>query len=297
MILGCEISTIKQIMSDKVYNASHSIGNLHELYFETFLKKYKDIPITQEIFINEIKNHKYYEFDYLCNYDYECPICKKINNFDETYFCDVCDMLTCDMNCHVHDYDGNGVNYCMNCYDERNKEFYNKYENIILTKDTILEDDFILDLDEIEELGYDFDYECPNCNVTVSYNSDDVIKCDRCDNHVCIDCAEETYEGCSYYDCYYCMRGNCYNNRRMIKCNVCFPNVRAVENKKSNPRSISPCILTDDLDKQCNVCMTNVKNYACIPCGHLCICGECSIKIDDKCPLCNDKITNIVRIF
>jgi len=295
MILGCEISTIKRIMSNKVNNVSRSIGNLHELYFETFLKKYKDIPISYGTFYFEIINHKYYDFDDLHGYNYECPICEGIDDFTETNFCDKCDMLTCDMDCHVHDDDG--ISYCMNCYDDRNSKFFEKYKNMTLTKDIISQNDFILDLDEIEELEYNFNYECPNCNVSVSYNGDDVMKCDRCNNYVCNDCAEETYGGCSYYDCYYCMRGICYNNRRVIKCNSCYPNIRSSEIKKSISRPVSPCIETDDIDKQCNVCMINVKNYACIPCGHLCICGECSNKIDEKCPICNNKIMMTVRIF
>jgi hypothetical protein len=62
-------------------------------------------------------------------------------------------------------------------------------------------------------------------------------------------------------------------------------------------RSDSPIEPATDKLNECNICYTNKKNYACIPCGHLCMCKVCASKITEKCPICNIKITHITKIF
>ena len=48
----------------------------------------------------------------------------------------------------------------------------------------------------------------------------------------------------------------------------------------------------------CVICLNGKKEYACIPCGHKCICSKCK---DNKsitaCPLCRSNTTLICRIF
>jgi rubrerythrin len=65
----------------------------------------------------------------------------------------------------------------------------------------------------------------------------------------------------------------------------------------NNKRAISPFEITEHEEKRCNICLTNKKNYACVPCGHLCLCGTCSKNINKNCPICNNGIDNIIRIF
>jgi hypothetical protein len=286
MILGCEIFTIKQIMADKIRNIPCALGKLHGILFKNFLKQYENTILTQEIFDNEIKNHKYYSFECLYDYDYECPGCEVVNSFEDTSICDMCDALICDENCFITELYDNGINYCQNCYIERITKFSNKYKDVIITANMVREEDFTLGLNEIDDLMGTFHYKCPNCDDIIIFDSD-IMKCDYCDNYICWTCGTETYERCAYE--------SCTNTHRVTRCNICFP---TEELKIKQPkRSISPCVLTDDVDKQCNVCLTNVKKYACVPCGHMCVCGECSNKIGDKCPICNDKITSIIRIF
>ena len=43
--------------------------------------------------------------------------------------------------------------------------------------------------------------------------------------------------------------------------------------------------------------MVNKKKYACIPCGHLCMCGNCANQISNKCPICKNKFIDIIKIF
>ena len=62
-------------------------------------------------------------------------------------------------------------------------------------------------------------------------------------------------------------------------------------------RSNSICELAMNEAEQCNICYTNKKTYACIPCGHLCVCGNCANKIKNKCPICNTKSATIVKIY
>eukprot|EP01084_Bolivina_argentea_P115234 204949_1 len=43
----------------------------------------------------------------------------------------------------------------------------------------------------------------------------------------------------------------------------------------------------------CSVCMVNKVNVILNPCGHICICRQCSAQIGQKCPVCRNKITEI----
>lgn len=48
--------------------------------------------------------------------------------------------------------------------------------------------------------------------------------------------------------------------------------------------------LTDE--QKCVVCVENPKEVICLPCGHVCLCEDCSAKIKFKCPVCRTKIDN-----
>eukprot|EP01084_Bolivina_argentea_P319541 554236_1 len=54
--------------------------------------------------------------------------------------------------------------------------------------------------------------------------------------------------------------------------------------------------ITTDKDKECVVCMHNIKDHICVPCGHMCLCKDCKNMIDGKCPMCQAQCT-IVRVF
>eukprot|EP01084_Bolivina_argentea_P069170 125910_1 len=51
-----------------------------------------------------------------------------------------------------------------------------------------------------------------------------------------------------------------------------------------------------DIMDRCTICMENIRQYACIPCGHLCLCQNCNELINDRCPICNTKC-KVVKIF
>jgi len=63
---------------------------------------------------------------------------------------------------------------------------------------------------------------------------------------------------------------------------------------------------TDLESKACSICRENEKSYACIPCGHMCLCAVCAEDLSKKgvtgqnntrCPICRMEVNNFCRIF
>ena len=53
-------------------------------------------------------------------------------------------------------------------------------------------------------------------------------------------------------------------------------------------------------DVSCIICLQSQRDYAFVPCGHLCICKDCAISVanlDDRCPICRSNATHVMRIF
>lgn len=44
-------------------------------------------------------------------------------------------------------------------------------------------------------------------------------------------------------------------------------------------------------DQRCVVCSTNAREIILLPCGHVCICEDCSDSINSNCPICRTRIT------
>lgn len=45
--------------------------------------------------------------------------------------------------------------------------------------------------------------------------------------------------------------------------------------------------------EDCCICLEEQCNMVMIPCGHLCLCGDCSLQYkDNKCPMCRSTILN-----
>lgn len=54
------------------------------------------------------------------------------------------------------------------------------------------------------------------------------------------------------------------------------------------------------MSNTCVICFGAQKTYACIPCGHRCICNSCfqnARKMIVKCPICRIKVTQILKIY
>lgn len=43
-------------------------------------------------------------------------------------------------------------------------------------------------------------------------------------------------------------------------------------------------------DQLCVVCKTNAREIILLPCGHVCLCEDCSASINSNCPICRTQI-------
>ena len=58
-----------------------------------------------------------------------------------------------------------------------------------------------------------------------------------------------------------------------------------------------PEIASEERD-QCKICFHYKINTVLIPCGHLCICSDCSEKLTKKvCPVCNTSVQMVVKTY
>ena len=51
---------------------------------------------------------------------------------------------------------------------------------------------------------------------------------------------------------------------------------------------------------ECVICMHVIKEWLCVPCGHLAMCGPCIAKVKrqtGRCPICRRRITQVVRVY
>eukprot|EP00960_Hanusia_phi_P050637 760334-Hanusia_phi.AAC.8 len=54
---------------------------------------------------------------------------------------------------------------------------------------------------------------------------------------------------------------------------------------------------TDDTSNGCVICMNAMASHAYIPCGHQCVCLECSTQFHSRCPVCNQDSQMIIKIW
>lgn len=50
-------------------------------------------------------------------------------------------------------------------------------------------------------------------------------------------------------------------------------------------------------EQRCVVCVNNPKEVICLPCGHVCLCEDCSSKIGSYCPVCRTRIASRAAAF
>ncbi len=53
----------------------------------------------------------------------------------------------------------------------------------------------------------------------------------------------------------------------------------------------------DDFGGECLICMDAQVNTCIVPCGHMCLCHECSKVVGDKCPVCRTKMKQVIKTF
>jgi E3 ubiquitin-protein ligase MUL1 len=50
-------------------------------------------------------------------------------------------------------------------------------------------------------------------------------------------------------------------------------------------------------DKLCVICITNPQEIILIPCGHVCLCVDCSIGYELPCPICRKPPTQMNPVY
>ena len=54
-------------------------------------------------------------------------------------------------------------------------------------------------------------------------------------------------------------------------------------------------------EKLCVICMDKSIESVCVPCGHRCLCMDCSVEIlkkkPSKCPICAQNVTQIIKTY
>ena len=322
-------------IQNKIMDNKKKKDIINEKYdiMDKFLEQYRNITITESILNNDIKTHEHYKYSCLFDnsFNYECPICNQINNFEETYSCECCKKLVCDnctdsrdiecgiKNCYYcrngHCFNQKTIMYCTDCYVDNNLVFYNTYKDAIITSDILNENKENLNFYELE--SYELKYNCPICLITVNLNSTNM--CIKCDDYICNDCFDTVLNknDCLNNNCKFCREGTCRYSYNECICNRCYNDnnydnydnnydsddisYESEEDKIKTPkikiRCISPCNEATNTENECNICYINEKKYACIPCGHMCMCGNCANKINDKCPICKETIKDIIKIY
>lgn len=63
-------------------------------------------------------------------------------------------------------------------------------------------------------------------------------------------------------------------------------------------RTYATMTSNNGVDRECVVCMAEYRSYACIPCGHLCLCAKCKDELYDKtCPICQQPYQAFIKIY
>ena len=83
----------------------------------------------------------------------------------------------------------------------------------------------------------------------------------------------------------------------MIKLGLIHEKHRRIVNK--NIENIKEKYNENDLKHMCCICLSNKISTICIPCGHACMCKNCSNGYNkkDACPICRKHIQNVFDMF
>ena len=68
-----------------------------------------------------------------------------------------------------------------------------------------------------------------------------------------------------------------------------------------SPREASVIVDTSSDEPLCCICLQEARDFAMIPCGHLCVCSACNTELVSRpqlrCPLCRTESTGTLRIW
>lgn len=90
------------------------------------------------------------------------------------------------------------------------------------------------------------------------------------------------------------------NNQQKTPVDVChpkFPRIKALLLDALQPRGLTVQQHVSTGLAVCSICMDRPSVMVLVPCGHLCICQECSHHAQQRCPICRTTTTNMVRTY
>ena len=75
--------------------------------------------------------------------------------------------------------------------------------------------------------------------------------------------------------------------------------VKALIEEVNDLRRKNAVIKQEQEDRmECIICQDNTKEYAAQPCGHILFCSHCcNGRMARNCPLCNNPVRSLVRVF
>jgi E3 ubiquitin-protein ligase MUL1 len=71
----------------------------------------------------------------------------------------------------------------------------------------------------------------------------------------------------------------------------------ALERTRQKRRALARSSNVQDESQMCVVCLSNPKEVIVLPCGHVCLCEDCSSKITLQCPVCRTRIESKAAAF
>ena len=66
--------------------------------------------------------------------------------------------------------------------------------------------------------------------------------------------------------------------------------------EQPKPEPPKPEPLGEPVTTECAICLDDDAQYAAVPCGHRCLCANCS-KTISQCPVCRTKLSAVLRVF
>jgi hypothetical protein len=282
--------------------------------------------VNNKIIINEILTQyrhlitdDVYKWFYFHNIYYNCQ-CNELCEIDEIFRCDICNHYKCfncmsgsseycnDNNCEIPEKLCDKSHFkCNDCLNKKLNDFVLKNKDTIITSNTLKDDK--LNITEFTTSYCNYIFNCGICNENVNLTANKISKCSNCNDFYCIACG------------YLYKNNNCLltfvngeikvlsesdddsdmnDYKYDFLCNNCYKDNKNHNKQYTKPHSFIKLefdTIANSKDEECVICYTHKKQYACIPCGHLCLCYECKNNTASKCPICNEELDGIYKIF
>jgi hypothetical protein len=269
--------------------------------------------------------------------DKECffkCVCDTLCSFNDVYHCEYCDLYKCADCTHssivtceelLCDYPINlckkSTFECMECVNNKINDFSKKNSNVKITSSLLNASS--IEIEDFENNMCDNIFICGICNEDVNLTYLKISKCDTCQDYFCNGCGVFRKEvsmsflygsdsdsdsdsdfGEITFRCSNCetktqnIKNESKNNKNNKNKNIKSTDQNNVIVIKTKPFvKYESDVTAGSKEDECSVCYTNKKTHACIPCGHLCLCYKCKSNVEDKCPICNEELYGIFKIY